>query len=256
MNTTLLTGASGYLAGELLRVWPGDRPVIRLSRQQPIADQLAGQTIECLIHLAAVTGGASEEDALAVNVAGTRRLIRELLDRGCRKFVLASSIAATGCLDARFRPRQLPIPDDHPCLAYDAYGLSKALMEETARYFARIEPAADITCLRIGAVRERWDLHAMPAGAPADGLFLMGAQVSVRDVVAGMLAVVNAPPRPGFHLYNLVGPDASCVEPVPALLRRGGLGYEWPGGDHDPIFDMRRFAEELGFRPAVSTRKD
>ena len=121
--------------------------------------QLDGFAIECVVHLAAATGGSTEEDALNTNVVGSRRLLRYALDRGCRKFVMASSIAAVGCLDANFVPLAVPIPDDHPCLATDAYGLSKALMEEITRYFQRVVPDSDFINLRLSVVDD-------PAASP------------------------------------------------------------------------------------------
>ncbi|MEZ4659698.1 MAG: NAD-dependent epimerase/dehydratase family protein [Caldilineaceae bacterium] len=80
--------------------------------------------IDMLVHLAAVTGGCNEEDGLRVNVLGTHHLLRYLIDRGVQKFVLASSIAAVGMQSLRFRPLQLPMPDEHPCLDRDGYGFS------------------------------------------------------------------------------------------------------------------------------------
>ena len=152
MSLTLVTGAGGYVGVALLTELAQDGvPVVGLSRQrEPGPDVVRGDftnpedlralddlEIGRVCHLAAVTGGCSEEDGLRVNVLGTRRLMRYLIDRGCRKFVLASSIAAVGLADSDFTPQAVPIPDEHPCLARDAYGLSKYLMEEMSRYFGR-----------------------------------------------------------------------------------------------------------------------
>ena len=58
--------------------------------------QLDDNAIDAVIHLAAVTGGCRERDGLLVNVEGSRCLMRYLIDSGCRKFIMASSIAAVG----------------------------------------------------------------------------------------------------------------------------------------------------------------
>ena len=58
--------------------------------------QLDEFDIEVVAHLAGVTGRCTEQDALIVNVEGSRCLMRYLLDHGCRKFVMASSTAVVG----------------------------------------------------------------------------------------------------------------------------------------------------------------
>ena len=98
---------------------------------------LDGLKIDVVVHLAAVTGGCREEDGLLVNVEGTRKLLRYFSDRGCTRFVNASSIAAVGFQSPKFRPLELPIPDEHPCLDRNGYGLSKYLMEEVTKYMWR-----------------------------------------------------------------------------------------------------------------------
>ena len=85
------------------------------------------------LSLAAVTGGCLERDGILVNVEGTRCLMRYGMDRGVHKYALASSIAAVGFQRVQFRPLQLPIPDEHPCLDRDGYGVSKYLMEEVKK---------------------------------------------------------------------------------------------------------------------------
>ncbi|MDE2798368.1 MAG: NAD(P)-dependent oxidoreductase, partial [Gemmatimonadota bacterium] len=111
MSTILITGASGFIGRALSASMAEDHRVICMSRKDPELDlpyvngefgsfedlqQLNDEAIDVVIHLAAVTGGCSERDALIVNVEGTRCLMRYLMDRGCRKFVMASSIAAVG----------------------------------------------------------------------------------------------------------------------------------------------------------------
>jgi UDP-glucose 4-epimerase len=154
MSKILITGTSGFIGQALAAALAGQHEVIGFSRKPTeiagvaaIAGDFAEPAelhkldahpnIDVLVHLAAVTGGCSEEDGIRVNVAGTHHLLRYLIDRGTRKFVLASSIAAVGMQSLKFRPRQLPMPDEHPCLDRDGYGLSKYLMEEVTRYLAR-----------------------------------------------------------------------------------------------------------------------
>ncbi|OBZ11746.1 hypothetical protein A8L34_15515 [Bacillus sp. FJAT-27264] len=274
----LITGASGFIGGALVKYLADKHDVICLSRKAPegaavyvqgsfdVVEDLKGldaYNIEAVIHLAAVTGGCSEEEGLAVNVLGTRRLFRYLLDRGCRKFITASSIAVAGGLDEDFVPLELPILDEHPCLATDAYGLSKAMVEELTRYFHRVHPDADFINLRLGAVAaEDWIPPVLETGSRPSLPFITMAHVYADDVVRGIAAALHAPLRPGVRTLNLVGPDATSNLPI-AEVMRGILGdsydldyYHFPGHNYKSLYAMNRFKEEFGFVPVRSTRDE
>lgn len=108
--------------------------------------------ISAIIHLAAVLENATFEDATAVNVLGTRHLLRYALDRQIRRIVIASSIAATGCLSSSWSPATVPIEDDVPWLRApdDAYGWSKYTMEQEA--MATATPGISLILFRLGVV--------------------------------------------------------------------------------------------------------
>jgi nucleoside-diphosphate-sugar epimerase len=278
-GSILITGASGFIGQALVRGLSSEHQVLCLSRRKPQGDapfvqgefhsfedlrQLDPFAISCVVHLAAVTGGCSEEDGLAINVLGTRRLLRYALDRGCRKFVLASSIAAVGCLNANFLPLQVPIPDEHPCLARDMYGLSKSMVEDLTRYFQRVIPASDFIHLRFGAVGD-----ALPplyhTGTPQtrDLPFVHLAHVWLEDALRALTLVVTAPAQPGVRVYNVVGPQANCSDPVPDMLRvclgerseqLDLSGYARPGHAYDALYTMDKIRRDLGFIPEKSTR--
>ncbi|NHN35373.1 NAD-dependent epimerase/dehydratase family protein [Paenibacillus agricola] len=227
--------------------------------------QLDALQIKAVVHLAAVTGGCSEEDGLSVNVLGTRRLYRYLYDHGCRKFITASSIAAVGCLSPAFTPLQLPIPDEHPCLAEDAYDMSKAMVEQLTHYFHRKHGDIDFINYRLGAVvdDELWRPKPITASSTLRIPFTNLSAVFVSDVLDALVTAIEAPHQPGVRTYNVVGADASCDEPVAELLLHK-LGvekaqvllshYQIPGNGYATIFDMRRIKAELGFEPKRSMR--
>lgn len=279
---TLITGASGFIGRALAARLSVEQQVICLSRNKPSNGHDAGAfvrgefhsfedlrqldafSIGCAVHLAAVTGGSSEEDALTINVGGTRRLIRYLADRGCRKFVMASSIAATGCLDADFLPHQIPIPDDHPCLARDAYGLSKAMMEDLTRYFNRVIPESDFIHLRLGSVLDDKEARQpYTAAKPPHLPFVELARVMLSDVVTAFERAIAAPHHNGVRIYNVVGPDAMCSDPVPAVLsacfgpRVATLlppRYDSPEHAYDGLYSNEKIRRDLHFSPEGSTR--
>ncbi|MDG0814070.1 NAD-dependent epimerase/dehydratase family protein [Cohnella rhizosphaerae] len=280
----LITGATGFIGRELAPRLAGSHEVVCLSRGGKALErddagcvhvrgsfdrfedlrQLDAYRIDTVIHLAAVTGGCSEEDGLSVNVLGTRRLFRYLLDRGAERFVSASSVAAPGCLGSGFLPERLPIPDEHPCLATDAYGLSKAMAEQVTHYFHRLHPDTRFVNLRLGAVvGADWTPQPVDAGTKLTIPFVRLSHVYVSDIVAGIVRTAEAELPPGVHTWNLVGPDSSCSIPTADMLR-SVLGdraadydlsyYEQPGHAHKPVFDMRAIADAIGFYPQRSMR--
>ena len=285
MGRVLITGASGFIGSALAGRLAGRaaHETVCLSRR---AVSIAGASSVCgsfsereelrkldrfpgfdvLVHLAAVTGGCCEEDGIRVNVAGTHHLLRYLIDRGCRKFVLASSIAAVGMQSTRFRPLQLPMPDEHPCLDRDGYGFSKYMMEEVTRYLARQNEELDFINLRLASIApdDRALTPAEPGPMPEWGM----GRVSVMflsDTVRCLMAAVEAPHKAGVRILNAVGGQACTAVPVPELLRSwfgsdaDGLDfshYERPGREKDPVYDITRLREELGFAPQIPILKE
>ncbi|MCY3707831.1 MAG: NAD(P)-dependent oxidoreductase [Caldilineaceae bacterium] len=278
MSRILITGSSGFIGSALANSIARNTAyeLVCLSRSPtgvPGATNLQGdfsdpnalhmldsfEGIDILIHLAAVTGGCTEEDGLRVNVAGTHRLLRYLIDRGCRKFVLASSIAAVGMQSVDFRPLQLPMPDEHPCFDRDGYGFSKYMMEEVTRYLSRQNGSLDFINLRLASIApdERQLTPAEPGPVPTWGMGKISVMF-LSDTVRCLMAAAEAPFKPGVRILNAVGSQACTAVPVPELLRSwyGGDAdaidfshYEQPGREKDPVYDISRIREELGFVP-------
>ncbi len=280
MGRILITGASGFIGKALAEAIARNptHDLICLSRRPtslPNATSVCGDfsvaqelhkldpygNIDVLIHLAAVTGGCTEEDCLRVNVIGTHHLLRYLIDRGCRKFVLASSIAAVGMQSVNFRPLQLPMPDEHPCLDSDGYGFSKYMMEEVTRYFSRQNEDLDFVNLRLASIApdDRQLKPCQPGPVPA---WSMG-RISVMflsDTVRCLIAAAQAPHKPGVRILNAVGTQACVAVPVPELMRAwygsdadalDFSHYERPGHEKDPVYDITQLREELGFVPQM-----
>jgi nucleoside-diphosphate-sugar epimerase len=281
MGSVLVTGASGFVGSNLLERLEGDGTSVVPVSRKPVPSRSGAVVtgsftseaslreidhvpIDTVVHLAAEIGGCSEEDGLAVNVAGTRRMMRHFVDRGVRRFVLASSVAAPVGLDRATLPLELPIPDDHPTVATDAYGLSKALMEELAFYFQRQCPELDITMFRIGVVLKP---DAEPASSQtleqARFPFVSLSAISIHDVVEAFRRAITSPPGPGVHRMNLVAPWTRTDRPVPDTLR-SLLGsqvdqldlshYQRTGHEFDALFTTARLQQVLGFVPRVDPR--
>lgn len=269
MSTVLITGASGFVGRVLASAMSTQHDVVCMSRKYPELDlpwirgdfsssedlrQLDEKTIDVVVHLAAVTGGCLERDGMLVNVEGTRCLMRYLIDRGCRKFVMASSIAVVGMQSTTFRPIQLPIPDEHPCLDRDGYGFSKYMMEEVTRYYHRQNPAIDIINLRLASIAP--DESMPPPGEPCPLTQWAAGTVTLMalsDAVRAFTMAAEAPFKAGLRIMNAVGPRAWVAAPVAEVLRTWWGGdvdvshYEQPGHEYDAVYDPSLIKSELGF---------
>lgn len=116
------------------RVWRGsvlDAPM--LAR--------ACEGVDTVIHLAAMANiyAGTPADIMHVNVTGTWNVLEAAEKAGVRRVVICSSDSVTGLTvrsDCMKAPLYLPVDEDHPSHPTDPYGLSKKLVEETARCFA------------------------------------------------------------------------------------------------------------------------
>jgi len=276
MSTILITGASGFIGKALAKSMAEKHDVVCMSRHNPgvgtpwvrgvFGDfedlrQLDGYDIDVVVHLAAVTGGCLERDGILVNVEGTRCMMRYLMDRGCRKFVMASSIAVVGVQSTKFRPLALPIPDEHPCLDRDGYGVSKYLMEEITKYYQRQNDDIDVINLRLGSIADDKALPEPRRVSPL-GQWALGSitVMALCDAVRALTLAAEAPHTAGVRILNATAPRAWVADPVADVLR-GWWGdsvdvsnFEQPGHAYEAVYDVRRIEEELGFVAAVLPR--
>ncbi|HCN06322.1 MAG TPA: hypothetical protein DIT01_00195 [Lentisphaeria bacterium] len=269
MSAVLITGASGFIGRALVRAMSVRHDVVCMSRNDPGLDlpwirgdfcsfedlqRLDDNPIDVVIHLGAVTGGCLERDGMLVNVEGTRCLMRYLMDRGCREFVMASSIAAVGVQNTSFRPDRIPIPDDHPCLDRDGYGFSKHMMEEVTKYYHRQNPEIDVVNLRLSTVKpdERMPAPMNPGPLPEWGLGIITV-MALSDAVRVFTMAAEAPYRPGVRTMNATSPKAWVAAPVAEILgnwwgRDVDLShFEKPGHEYDSVYDVSCIETEIGF---------
>jgi UDP-glucose 4-epimerase len=269
MSTILITGARGFIGKALAAAMATRHRVLCMSRGNPRLDlpwirgefgsfedlrQLDGESIDAVVHLGAVTGGCAERDGMLVNVEGTRCLMRYLVDRGCKKFVLASSIATVGLQSKLFRPIRLPIPDEHPCMDRDGYGFSKYMMEEVARYHQRQNSGLDVLAVRLAAIFGD-DQPPEPArvGPLSEWLPAAVTAMALSDAVRMFTLAVESPIEPGMRIMNGAAPKAWVADPVADILRGWWGGdvdvahYEQKGHEYDSLFDVSRIERELGF---------
>lgn len=180
--------------------------------------------------------------------------MRYLMDRGCTKFVLASSIAVVGFQSPEFRPLQLPIPDEHPCLDRDGYGFSKYLMEEVTRYYQRQNPDIDVINLRLSSVSPDENMPAPKQVSPMTPWALGSITIMARsDAVRAFQMAAESACQPGVRIFNAASPVAWVAAPVADILGNWWGNdvdlshYAQPGREHDSVYDVSRIEAELGF---------
>jgi UDP-glucose 4-epimerase len=173
---------------------------------------------------------------------------------------MASSIAAVGFQSTRFRPLQLPIPDEHPCLDRDGYGLSKYLMEEVTRYYCLQNDHIDVINLRLSSVSP--DEHMPPplaVGPLQEWSLGRMTQMALSDAVRAFTLAAEAPHTPGVRIMNACAPKAWVADPVAGILGNWWgdaidlSHFELPGHEFDAVFDVARIAREIGFVASASS---
>ena len=278
MSRILITGTSGFIGHHPAQAMAKNHEMVCISRKPTevkgvVAIQgdftspadlqkLPPHPMDVLIHLGAVTGGGTESEQLRVNVLGTHHLLRYLIDHGCKKLVLASSIAAVGFQSTAFRPLQLPMPDEHPCLDRVGYGFSKYMMEEVTRYLSRQNENIDFINIRLASVAPN-DRKLTPRKAGPVTQWAMGSlsYLYLSDAVRCFIMAAEAPHKAGVRIMNAVGTQACAEDTVPEIIRAWyGTDadeidlshYERPGHERDPVFEIDRIQQELGFVPERS----
>jgi nucleoside-diphosphate-sugar epimerase len=280
-KTVLVTGANGFIGSRLIaQLAESGFNVIALSRKDiDFSDgkvvfgdfsnledlrQLDNLGIDVVVHLAGVTGAADEESCMTVNVAGTSRFMRYMIDLGVKKYVIASSIAVVGCLTADFIPDSLPIADDHRCNSSNVYGLSKYFVEETSKYFQKLEPSIDVTLFRIGVVLAE---QAIPADREKiESMwrpFCTLGCISIHDVLQAFTLAAGLEVKPSLEIMNLVSDTVYSTIPTKDALslalgdRAEALDlshYEIPGNEYAGIYQTTKVERALDFKAQIDLR--
>jgi len=213
---------------------------------------------DAVIHLAAIPwpGEHTAEVVFRNNVLSTFNILQAACVLGVKKVVLAGSESALGFpfMFRRFSPLYLPIDEEHPLLAQDAYGLSKIILEELGRGFVRRDPQMSVISLRLSYILQPEDYAPELEAAWQDATrndFNLWAYIDARDVAeAFRLALEYA--QPGFDAFYIAAPDTLMREPTLELVQRCYAGVETIkagfGGRMSPL-DCSKAARLLGFRP-------
>ena len=204
---------------------------------------------DAILHLA-VHPALSAHDVVVHNgnVTGSYNVLRAAAEHGIRRVSLGSSTNVYGLTFSRLPSfRYFPVDEAHPCLAEDAYGLSKLTLEIQAQAMARRHPEMRVSALRFHMlVREREEARR------AYQLLARGARSLYGFTTVGM--AVEACLRsltltePGYQPFNIVAPVSAMNRPSRELADRFSPGITIRG-DFDgtcSFFDSSKARRLLG----------
>lgn len=209
----LITGAGGNLGRAVVPALLEAGHSIRLMDFRPLeaphefiqgdvrsrADLVrAMEGVDAVVHAAALHGihlpHWPRDDFWAINVTGTFNVYDAARDTGTRRVVLCSTMGVYG---ESARPPENAwawVTDDAPTLPTDAYGMTKWLAEDIARYHARRWSITTVA-LRLGMfVPESWERY---------GFGLLFGGVDDRDVAQAAVLSLTHEPAGGFDSFNI-----------------------------------------------------
>jgi len=231
-----------------------------------VAEVAAG--MDAIAHLSAIPAPRTYPNTMVfrTNVMGTFNVHEAAVIGGVPLVVSTSSGSAYGFAwqHRPFLPNYVPMDEDHPDLAQDAYGLSKMVGEQIAHGFNRrcdlrvcsirppwvVLPDQYETAVRARVTRQR------PGGEGWSGdLF---GYVDVRDLATAYRLVLEAPPEVvRDEVYNVVADDALATEPLAQLLPRLDPSFkELASGltGNQSMVTAARIKQALGWQPRYSWR--
>ncbi len=253
---------------------------IDLAETRPLADVLAKEKIDCVMHFAALTYvGESVTDPLAYydnNTAGTISLLKAMKTAGVKRMVFSSTAAIYG------EPDSTPIVETARLEPVNPYGWSKWCVERVLRDYAASDRDFAFVALRYfnvagaaadGVLGEDHDpeTHLIPilmqtALGKRDKITVFGTDyptpdgtcirdyIHVEDLCAAHIVAMNAL-RPGdTRCYNLgIGKGYSVKEVIESARRVTGrdIPVEYGprrAGDPAVLFaDADKIQRELGW---------
>ena len=228
MTQWAITGASGYIGGELARYLRGRGESVRaLTRADgDVRDRSAMERgfsgVEMVVHCAAYVhrtprNAADAEECRSVNVDGTRAVLEAAMKAGARAFIFISSANVYGAYDR-------PVREDDDCHPDTPYGRAKLEAESLVRAAARTDFSTIV--LRPAVV--------IGAGAPGnflrlakivrtrffplvDGGTALKSMVPIETLMAAIRAAADAHQRISGKVFNVTGGDPLTMREIASL---------------------------------------
>lgn len=251
-----------------------------ISELDAVAGLCRQHRVEVILHLAALTGAASDDEPLVmfrVNMAGTMAVFEAARRAGVRRVVMASTRTVYPDFDGTpyGHPTYRPVPEDHWLEPDRPYEVWKHAAERMGRFYHRkfgLEFAAFRFAIYYAAERTANPggramglLHAIignavrgePTVIPGGAERIMDC-VYVADLARAFVLAAEAP-RLSSHAYNIGAGEAVTPSRFSAAVRAAVPGARieiGPGIDFAPghycVLDISRARRDLGFEPQWS----
>jgi len=241
-RSILITGASGRLGASLAQALARDHDIVQLDLHEPAIEEQrklgrvhagsitdpavvseAMEGVDAVIHAAAIPGTRKPyHQLLETNVTGTFNLLEEAGNRGhVEQVVYISSIMYHGLVEnppPEHLPRYLPIDEDHPSLAVDYYGCTKAQAEYWCEKYVRRfrKPVVVIRPPWIVPLDQEPSLRAGPAPDRPH----LNDYIGTSDLIAGIACAMDYHPKDGFDCFLLHAEDQRSATPSLELVER------------------------------------
>jgi nucleoside-diphosphate-sugar epimerase len=275
----LVTGAAGRLGREVVAHMTSRGWSVRAHDRVPIDPDLAGEVVsgdltdprdasalvdgmDGVVHAAAIPSpmSAPEHEIFTGNVQSAYHVLDAAGRGGVPRIVYISSLSALGLAWSRFdvSPQEVPVPETHPYVGEDVYGLSKYLPERIAETVARRWDST-VVSLRFPflGTGDRLTAHLGRVHTdPGRDRKALWGWLDTRDAARAVEAALTRP-LTGHHVINVVAPDTSALEPTAELMCRYHPATpltEALAGFATP-FSTRRSRELLGFTAIHSWRE-
>ena len=274
----LVTGGSGRLGRYVVREFAPRTALTVLDRApcpeavpsieadvldlDAVRKAMAGRDAVC--HLAAIDIGrpAEPEQYFGVNVMGTWNVLQAAHEAGVANVVLASSISATGLDEFRpeFPPEYLPVDEAHPMKPMRAYSVSKLVIEEAARSFAR-RGGMRIMCLRPMWVAFPSSMAELVRRADDPAFRWLFYYVTPEDTARAFRLALERAGGPAFDAAIVTAGDTCATGPVLEAMARvfGALPpvrdpARYAADPRAALFDGTHAREAIGFEPSSDWR--
>ena len=219
---------------------------------------------DAVIHLAGIHthGILPNEDTFRINATGTFNVHEAAWRLGIPRVVTMSSEAvlgwAPGSWEREHVPAYLPIDEDHPVGAQDAYGLSKVVGEAIARSYTA-KCGMETVILRPPWIASAEELESLrESGGVTPAKFGLYHYIDARDLAAACRAAIERP-MAGSHTLFVGSGETTVAEPLrtlyPRLMPAIGDRADDLTGTRGPV-SMERARTLLGWAPIRSWRTD
>lgn len=235
---------------------------------------LSESRADSLIHLAAIAVpfSAPEDVIMRANAGLAVSVLQGAVNAGISRVVAASSPTVLGYgAPAGWEPTRLPLDESSPPLPWNAYALSKLVVEDTLGMLRRqtgdaVRYAAFRPCYVItpeewaGAPTQQGHTVAERLDDPALSAPALFNYVDARDVSSFADTLLRALPNiPNNEMFFVGAADALAREPLANLLPRfhpGTARAAAPLTGTSPAFSIAKAERLLGWRPTHDWRTE